>query len=391
MKNSLIIFDNLYPVIFEGKSAGRRNVENQFLLSSIPGSKVLVPPTGAPFMGNRTKQEFEAAKRIYLDQEKSVGEEQIEYFDPYKRIEGKLAYVVFQEPTARILPFLELSSLPFVFSIYPGGGFAMGEGPAKKAEIISDHQLKKIARSKMFRKAIVYHRIIFNHLVENKIIPEKKLLFINGGHVQLARHEVLPKTYFGKDRDDFNICFVAHRYSRTGECKGYDILVKTARILLQQSKKFKFHIVGDWDASVQDLSGIEDNFVFYGKQHKEFFPEFYARMDVILSPTRKNYPNMGKFDGFPLVIDAGYCGVAMFVTDPMNQNEEYISGKNIEIITRDKDDIAHRILKYLKKPKALMKLSKKGQDIVIRTRDRDQHMSQKIEYLRQEMASLDGQ
>lgn len=383
--SDLVILDNRYPVLFEGRPGGRRNTENDAILRALPAAKVLVPPNRYPFMGTRARDAIEEAKRVFLAQTPDIQPTQIDYVNPTKPINAKLAYMVFQNVVINQLPYLERHNVPFIFAVYPGGGFAMGavgDVSALPAQNKSDDVLRRISRSPCFRKVFVHHRIIFNHLIENGIFTKDQIAFVRGGHVQIKKDEVEPKTYFGFDRDKLNICFVAHRYSETGECKGYDVFVKTARMLLAKNDAYRFHVVGDWNESIIEIEDIKDKFNFYGTRPKEFFPKFYSEMDIILSPTRANYPSRGKFDGFPLVTDAGYCGVAMFVSDPMNQNEDYVIGKNIEIIPRLSRAISAKIMHYYQHPEQLKALAIGGQAITQVIRDGESHLKAKIEVLK---------
>ena len=100
-------------------------------------------------------------------------------------------------------------------------------------------------------------------------------------------------------------------------------------------------------------------------------------MDIILSATSVGVEYHGKFDGFPLTVDAGYHGVAMFVTDPMGQNEDFTGGRDIEIITRSSESIVEKIRFYYDRPHLLHRLAQEGQRILWRIRDGDSHLAEK--------------
>ena len=77
----------------------------------------------------------------------------------------KLAYCVFVNATTRALPFFERNKIPFVFTIYPGGGFSM-------TSAYSSERLKRIVSSRYFVKVFVHHSIIRDYLLRNSICPE---------------------------------------------------------------------------------------------------------------------------------------------------------------------------------------------------------------------------
>lgn len=83
-------------------------------------------------------------------------------------------------------------------------------------------------------------------------------------------------------------------------------------------------------------------------------------MDILLSPNRPNKLYEGNFDGFPIGIDAGFCGTAMFLADELKMNRYFKNEEDIVIIPLDASQIAARLMKYYNDIDSLYRLSKKG-------------------------------
>jgi hypothetical protein len=89
--------------------------------------------------------------------------------------------------------------------------------------------------------------ITYDHLIEKDLCPKDKITFIFG--VVMPTHFFeesikIKKTLFPKDKRHFDICFVAHKYMPQGKDKGYDLFIKTCRLLYQSYNNTHFHIVG---------------------------------------------------------------------------------------------------------------------------------------------------
>jgi hypothetical protein len=98
--------------------------------------------------------------------------------------------------------------------------------------------------------------------------------------------------------------------------------------------------------------------------------------------TRIDVPREGKFDGFPLVTDAGICGVAMFVSDPLGQNEDFVQGQELEIIRTEPDDVVERLLPYCSDPARLRDMSVRGQRRISQLRNKEEKLAAKAAILR---------
>jgi hypothetical protein len=381
----LAIFDNRFPVIHNGKLSGRRTIEHIFhLKSKIISTQIFSPPRYGRYLGSSGRRDFFKRRSIAVNLDKGLKAENIRYFNPNIKINAVLAYVIFQNSVEVLVPYFEKHHIRFAFTLYPGGGFGMPSGAENrnhKSILRSDLQLRYIFNSPMFERVFIHHTTIYNYIVESGLCDPRKIAFLRGGFADIRKEDAKPRKYFGMDKKKLDVCFVAHKYTRYGEDKGYDVFVSTARTLTDLD--IHFHVVGEWDEDVIDVTDLLGKISFYRVLSTEELIEFFLDKDIILSPTRAHYPRYGKFDGFPLVINAGICGVAMFVTDPMKQNEDFVSGSSIEIITTDKNKISEKIGFYYRNPEKLMNLAKRGQEILFNIRDQDAFLRRKESMIRE--------
>lgn len=294
-------------------------------------------------------REFLRNRKGYLkhyDQDKG----RIKYLFPNRQYRFRLAYTYFLAETYVLLPFLENNRIPFVFVLYPGGGFGLNNNS-------SDAMLKKIFASEMFRGVITTQAVTDDYLVSKRLCDQSKIHHIYGGFVQFKKDAIKPKLKYKKSKQTFDICFVAARYSEKGVDKGYDLFIETAKKIRQMSDDVRFHVLGGFDESDIDVTDLKDRIHFYGYKKPEFLVDFYSKMDIFLAPSRPFQLFEGNFDGFPLGIDAGYCGVAIFVSDELKMNRHYTNGKDIVIIDLDVDKIVDKVMRYYNDPDALYELS----------------------------------
>jgi glycosyltransferase involved in cell wall biosynthesis len=109
--------------------------------------------------------------------------------------------------------------------------------------------------------------------------------------------------------------------------KGYDVFIEVAKILYNlHGSNIVFHVVGNFDEKDIEVSELKDNIKFYGTRTTDWFPQFYANMDIIMSPNIPLHyimPEVKKsfIDGFPTgcCVEAGFCGTVVFCTDTVNQ------------------------------------------------------------------------
>jgi hypothetical protein len=242
---------------------------------------------------------------------------QIIPFDEGLSIIARLAYVTFLGNAVRFLPFFEARQLPFIFQLYPGGGFEVGQADV-------DEQLRKVLQSPLCRKVVTTQRITRDYIVNNIGYDPAKVELIFGGvfesRIEFDFHR--DKKRWGRDKETIDFCFVAHKYGDDLTSKGYDQFIAIAQALARDAR-LRFHVVGDYAADDIPLGAARARFQFYGARENEFFATFYPSMDAILSINRPFTLRPGAFDGFPTgaCIEAGFRGVLNCINDPLGLNE----------------------------------------------------------------------
>jgi glycosyltransferase involved in cell wall biosynthesis len=273
---------------------------------------------------------------------------------------AKLAYCTFLNIAYQFLEALEKKRIPFVFTLYPGGGFEIDQYD-------SNRKLRRVLGSAQFRRVIVTQPITYQYLVKNHFCTEDKIEFIYGGVMPLdvlANCNSYHKTSYGFERNDLAICFVAFKSVPGGVNKGYDVFVQVAKRLVQMHSNISLHVVGNFNEADLPIDGLEGRITFYGPQTLDWFDTFYMDKDIILSP---NIPfvlqsNSGTFDGFPTgcCVEAGLRKVAVFCTDELKLNNHFADGEEIVIIPHDCDRIVGIVEAYYSAPDKLRSVGEKG-------------------------------
>ena len=347
---SIAVIDDIFP----HPLSGFRYQEFTSILKSVPNSVVFSTGESIKVLNNCTFDELLIEyKRKYPE----ISDRVFRYNnDCY--FNAKLLYCTFLgNAWGKVVNLAEQKQIPFVFTLYPGGAFEIGTRDG-------DKKLKRVFRSPWFYKVIVTQDITYNYLIDNGFCRDDQIVRIFGVVIPLEKLEmqIQGKKHYGIDKDTLDICFVAHKYTKYGQDKGYDIFIEVAKELSKKYDHIHFHVVGPWDEQVINIAGIR-HITFYGSQNQEWFDNFYADKDIILSPNIDGKIFKGSFDGFPTgcVTDAALRDVAMFITDPLSLNNgRFVDGQEIVIIKHNKEDILKRIVYYLNEPEKLKALCENG-------------------------------
>ena len=218
----------------------------------------------------------------------------------------------------------------------------------------------------MFRKVIVTQNVTRDYLLRKEFCKREEIEFIYGVAVLSDTLEEVSgrRARYRINKETLDICFVENKYTPPVVYKGYDRFIASARILSRRHPEARFHVVGNFtekDAEVGDLCG---RITFYGHQFTPFFPGFYSRMDLILSPNMPFVAVPGSFDGFPTgaCIEAALCGTALFISDELGMNEARLKdAKEVVIISCEPEKIAEIVEKYMADPVRLASLGQNGQ------------------------------
>jgi glycosyltransferase involved in cell wall biosynthesis len=291
-----------------------------------------------------------------------------------------LYYTVFLSNAFHFRFAYELNNTPFIFELYPGGGFWFNDEKI-------DGNLNEVLRSPLLRKVIVTQKPTYDYIVNKGFVTPDKIAYIYG-MVTYPEYfnPAIQKQFYRKDKYTFDISFVAHKYMPKGVDKGFPLFIETYKRLSKVADNIRFHVVGNFEPDEIDTGELGNRIIFYGIKDKRFFPVFFSKMDIIVSPNRPFILIPGKnFDGFPTgcCIDAALHNVAVFCTDILNLNEHFEHRKDIFLIKPHADEIAESILEYYHDPHELYMMSSRGQTKFREVFDFDKQMNARASVIEQ--------
>lgn len=375
VKGDFVVIDSQFP---QKEPFGFRNMEiNEYFkriqnFSSYTMYPMLPGPDAWFCHGyGMDEAQFNINKTGYISYY-NKNEKDIHLLDREKNYRFKLACSYFLAETYVLLPFFNKNKIPFIFVLYPGGAFGIDNEK-------SDDMLKKIFSNKYFRGVIVTQELTREYLIKKRMCKTADITYIYGGIVQYKKNELKKKKYYLKDKKTFDICFVAAKYSEGGIDKGYDLFIEAAKKLSEKNSDIRFHVVGGFDENDIPSPEISSKITYYGYKDVKFLMSLCSEMDIFISPNRPFKLYEGNFDGFPLGIDASYCGVALFVSDELNMNREYVDRRDLVIIENDVNKIVKDIEYYFNNLDKLYELAQNGQTKTQELLDIELQISKRID------------
>lgn len=370
-KVDLLIFDDIFP----HPVSGFRYEEFTVLLSSFKKSKIVMSASAYPLV-NTPFNDHKKHVKNFVEQNKSL-KNKLKLKKGYVNINAKLFYCVFLNNIFNNLNWLEKYKIPFIFTLYPGGGFELNE-------VLSDNKLKRVFGSLMFRNVIVTQKITQDYLINNNFCKSQNIQFVFGGVVpqKSLNKDLINKKSYLINKSTFDICFCAAKYTPRGLDKGYDVFIEMAISIANKYDFIRIHVIGGFDEHEIDVTLLDDKISFYGYQKFENLASIYKNMDIIISPNKPFYLGKG-FDGFPLgtVIEAVFNGVVALVTDELKQNSIFVNNEEIMIIESSVESIEKEIIKLINNPEKLYSLSRKGKEKFMEIYSHDFQMKPRIALL----------
>lgn len=382
MTYRLAIIDDSIPNAFPSSF---RNYEFNLILNALQNADIWTMSPTKPgkdaWFHHSYGQEYDVwkkNKKAYLTYYPE-NENRIHWLDTQETYSFDLAYSVFLCTTYTLLPFYERNKIPFVFVLYPGGGFGLDNSS-------SDTMLKKICNSPFFRGVVCTQPVTYQYLIDKNFTSKEKILYQFGGYVQFKLQDIPQKLYYPQDKTTLDICFVAWKYSAQGVDKGYDLFIDCAKRLSIHYPFLHFHVVGNFDEQDIPVTGLENRISFHGALNATQLAEFYAKMDICLSPNRPFKLFEGNFDGFPLGLDATCFGTVLMTTDELRNNQGYyIDGKELIIIRPDVEDIYTKMEALINNPKKMYTIGKSGAKKTFKLMDPQKRAEQVIDFLKQNL------
>ena len=346
---SLAIVDDCFPYPI----SSFRLAEFTGLLDAFPTA--VVNTSGSVLPGLGCNLEISELIRAHVN----VYPEDRDRIQPFRAgasLEGKAVYCVFLHNIHALLDRINRDRAPFVFTLYPGGGFLLDDPN-------SCEQLKRVFDSPNFGKVIVTQPITREYLLARKLCDDEWIRSIFGGVLPPADLSSLPeKQLYGVHKRTVDVCFAAWRYMAQGRDKGYDTFIAVARLLVQRFDFVHFHAVGPWSEIDVDVSSLRGRMHFHPPMSGDM-KAFFRRMDLIVSPNVPFTLARGKFDGFPTgcCVEAGLSGTAVCASDELKQNGPFTNGRDILITSVAAADVAEVAGAAISDYDGLTELASRGQ------------------------------
>jgi lipopolysaccharide transport system ATP-binding protein len=266
------------------------------------------------------------------------------------------AYLNFLNNALAFLPYLEARKIPFVFTLYPGGGFGIDDRAC-------DDKLDRVCASPCLKHVVVTQKRTAEYLHARH--PAVPWTFVYGCVVNSLYFPdaIAPRVRFGDGKATFDICFVAEKYMLQGRNKGYPVCIDAARRVAAAIPETRLHVVGGFIPGDWPLGELAGKVTFHGRLTTQALREFFLKMDVIASPNVPFTLHAGNFDGFPTAAcaEASLCGVAMVVADVLDLNTEYRAGRELVIAAPEVETFAEALLTLGREPERLRSLALAGQ------------------------------
>jgi lipopolysaccharide transport system ATP-binding protein len=314
------ILDDFFPNLLTGFRVAEYNAH----LQAFPQMQIM--SSLAEFTDH-----FSAYRLLYPELAQRIGQ-----YVPSRLQGAKFAYITFLNNAHQYLDDLTRFQIPFVLNLYPGGGLGLNEAE-------SDQKLLRMLASPLLKAIIVTQHVVENYLIQlaqANSLRLPPLHFIQGVvanpdyfNDKLTQHG--PRYGFGKEVLD--VCFVAENYMAGAANKGFPEFVQAMQGL-HNLPQLRMHLVGGgYSPAEYQVPGLGGSIQYHGRLSTTQLREFFAQMDIIVSPSRPDLLHAGNFDGFPTAacVEAALCQVAIVATDALQQNPGYIEQESIFLLQHE--------------------------------------------------------
>lgn len=370
--SNLIIFDDFLPNLL----GSWRSCEISNYLKKINGTKLICLLNF--YSKDNLLEDFETDKNKFVEKFhlQNLASSIIPVSGQQINIKTRLAYCLFYNNLKSIFPILEKFQVPFLFTLFPGGGFVLYNNTC-------DEFLKKISKSPLLKKVLVTQQCVYDYVVDKNIFNTDQLFLNYGACYPIQEYKLKKeKQFYGKNKATLDICFVAAKYTESGLDKGFDLFCHTAFSLCKKYDFIQFHVVGNFEKADLLFDIPAEKINFYGLQYFDWFADFYFDKDIILSPVRPFILHGGAFDGFPTgaVIDAGFYEVVMISSDPLADNSlaGFENWNEIIITEPNLFSIVKSIEKLIANPQLIEMIGKSGKKKLMGVLSEERQINQRL-------------
>ena len=341
-RNSVVVLDDFFPNLL----SSFRVAEYNWYLEHFPQLKIY-----------STNPDFKTVYAVYAQNYPQFAD-RIKPYGDSSLDDCAFAYINFLNNVNYFLPALSSHCIPFLMTLYPGGGFGLGDPE-------SDAKLDKVLASPLLCGIIATQNITLDYLkAKGCTVP---VHYIYGGSIHPIYFESISKEKETKFDDDAkHICFVGARYMPQGANKGYPQFIEAAKQLIREFPNLRFSVVGNFDTEDVPLDNeIRMSISFKGPLTTTKLKEFFLTQDIIISPNRPFLLYPGNFDGFPTgcCVEASLCGVAVVCSDELKLNRYYTDGLDIVICNPTPAAIIKAVSELIHDPGLLKSISTRGKSI----------------------------
>ena len=235
-KVDLLIFDNIYP----HPVSGFRFEEFTVLLNKFKKSKIVMCAASYRVINTPISEHKKHIDDLVISNKSLTNKLKLK--KGFININAKLFYCIFLNNIISNLEWIEKFKISFIFTLYPGGGFQINNEKV-------DYQLNKVFSSPMFKKVIVTQQITLDYLINKNLCKIENIEFIFGGVVpqKSINRNLNDKKSYLINKETFDICFCAAKYSNKGKDKGYDVFIDFAHKIAAKFDFIRFHIIGGFE------------------------------------------------------------------------------------------------------------------------------------------------
>jgi glycosyltransferase involved in cell wall biosynthesis len=340
----LVVLDDFFPNLV----TGFRVAEYNAYLAAFPTLRVL---SNAPDFAAR-HAEYALRYPQFADRVLPLTAEHLADCD--------LAMMNFLNNADRYLRLLEPLRIPFVLTLYPGGGFGIGCPD-------SDAKLARVLASPLLRHLVTTQPISADYVREfagqhGLALPTTQT--VHGGVINPSYFDasaITHDTYFGGGKPHFDICFVAEKYMPRGVNKGYPEFIAAAHELLDVAA-IRFHVVGGFGPDDIGVRPLGKRLQFHDRIETPQLQRFFAGMDLIVALSRPGSLHRGNFDGFPTgsAVEASLAGVAVLASDVLEQNPGYVDGVSMLFVAPHAAEVVRRVRELVAKPQRIATIALAG-------------------------------
>ena len=337
-----VILDDFFPNL----NTGFRIAEYNALLEEFPRLTV-----------HSTLTEFYWHRRMYSRRYPQLAPRVKRFSKVDSRIRVSFAYLNFVNNANGFLDFLNKREIPFVFTLYPGGGFGINAAEC-------DAKLDQVCASPCLKHVIVTQKLTADYMHARHPNVPSTLVFGCVVNPLYFSEADAPRSWFGDDKATFDVCFVAGKYMKHGWSKGYPVFIDAGRRLVKAIPETRLHVVGDFNPEDWPLEALAESVTFHDRLRTRELREFYREMDVIVSPNIPFVLHPGHFDGFPTgaCAEASLCGVAMVVSDVLGLNTEYRAGEELIVAAPEADAFSEALVALARDSQRLRAVALAGQE-----------------------------